>query len=62
MLYTNEQLAAMTAEQLKAAILELQGQPAENAAVTPAQESNEAPITIAQNDTKAGETTSPVQA
>jgi hypothetical protein len=47
MMYTQEQLTAMTADQLKAAILELQGQ-------APAKESI-APITEAQDTAKAAE-------
>ncbi|MBU2702261.1 FtsZ-binding cell division protein ZapB [Sporomusaceae bacterium BoRhaA] len=53
-MYTQDQIDAMTAEERKIAILELQGQ------ATPAQEAT-APITEAQETDQAAETKTPVQ-
>lgn len=59
--YTQDQINVMTAEQLKAAILELQGQTTENAAVTPAQEVNVASTMTAPDAEQVDETKTPVQ-
>jgi hypothetical protein len=54
--YTNEELAAMNADQLKVTIMELQGQQA-----APAQEQTAIPDTAAQDTTQTAEPETPVQ-